>query len=86
MYVLLTLQDGQVNEQVPTVVPTHENNVVTAFQNPEGSYIDMNMYPHGVMDCYNEPQFQQPGHFQQLLFQQDNEYEVDKEFRSDFVE
>ncbi|XP_024042121.1 protein FAR1-RELATED SEQUENCE 5-like [Citrus clementina] len=96
-------KDGQVNEQVPTVVPTHENNVVTAFQNPEGSYIDMNMYPHGVMDYYNglmslphmvgdnvyltptqnsctEPQFQQPGHFQQLLFQQDNEYEVDKEF------
>jgi len=29
MYVLLTLQDGQVNEQVPPVVPTHENNVVT---------------------------------------------------------
>ncbi|GAY59160.1 hypothetical protein CUMW_192440 [Citrus unshiu] len=46
-------KDGQVNEQVPTVIPTHENNVVTAFQNPEGSCIDMNMYPHGVMDYCN---------------------------------
>ncbi|KAH9782936.1 protein FAR1-RELATED SEQUENCE [Citrus sinensis] len=45
--------DGQVNEQVLTVIPTHENNVVTAFQNPEGSCVDMNMYPHGVMDYCN---------------------------------
>ncbi|KDO40697.1 hypothetical protein CISIN_1g033841mg [Citrus sinensis] len=102
-------KDGQVNEQVLTVIPTHENNVVTAFQNPEGSCVDMNMYPHGVMDYCNglmslhhmvgdnvyptptqnsctEPQFQPHGHFQQLLFQQDSEYEVDKEFRSDFLE
>ncbi|KAK9187950.1 hypothetical protein WN944_019349 [Citrus x changshan-huyou] len=98
-------KDGQVNEQVPTVIPTHENN---AFQNPEGSCVDMNMYPHGVMDYCNglmslhhmvgdnvyptptqnsctESQFQPHGHFQQLLFQQNSEYEVDKEFRSNFL-
>ncbi|KAL9462176.1 hypothetical protein AB3S75_000222 [Citrus x aurantiifolia] len=101
--------DGKDNDQVPTVILTHENNVVTAFQNPKGSCVDMNMYPHRVMDycnglmslhhmvgdnvyptptqnSYTEPQFQPHGHFHQLLFQQDSEYEVDKEFQSDFVE
>ncbi|KAK9206789.1 hypothetical protein WN943_017070 [Citrus x changshan-huyou] len=27
--------------------------IIEAFQNPEGSYVDMNMYPHGVMDYCN---------------------------------
>ncbi|KAH9659227.1 protein FAR1-RELATED SEQUENCE [Citrus sinensis] len=91
-------KDGQVNEQVPTVIPTHENNVVTAFQNPKGSCVDMNMYPHGVMDYCNglmslhhmvgNNVYPTPtqNSCKQLLFQQDSEYEVDKEFRSDFVE
>ncbi|KAK9230990.1 hypothetical protein WN943_021221 [Citrus x changshan-huyou] len=85
MYVLLTLQDGQVNEQVPTVVPTHENNVVTGLMSLPHMVGD-NVYLTPTQNSCTEPQFQQPGHFQQLLFQQDNEYEVDKEFRSDFVE
>ncbi|KAH9655786.1 Thioredoxin domain-containing protein 9-like [Citrus sinensis] len=46
-------KNGRVNEQVPTVIPTHENNVITAFQNLEGSCVDMNMYPHGVLDYCN---------------------------------
>ncbi|KAH9699106.1 protein FAR1-RELATED SEQUENCE [Citrus sinensis] len=90
-------KDGQVNEQVPTVIPTHENNVVTAFQNPKGSCVDMNMYPHGVMDYYNglmslhhmvgDNIYPTPTQNScKLLFQQDSEYEVDKEFQSDFVE
>ncbi|KAL9418800.1 hypothetical protein AB3S75_036702 [Citrus x aurantiifolia] len=44
-----------------------------------------NVYPTHTQNSCTEPQFQPHGHFQQLLFQQDSEYEVDKEFRSDFL-
>ncbi|KAK9196761.1 hypothetical protein WN943_004892 [Citrus x changshan-huyou] len=58
--------------------------------NVGGSDIHTNVYPYGTTNYYNHPQLQQHpqlvqhGHFQQLLFQQANEYGVNSEFQHDF--
>ncbi|KAL9441574.1 hypothetical protein AB3S75_020133 [Citrus x aurantiifolia] len=97
------VKDGHVSDQVATMIPT--------FQNLQQSFVDRNMYPHGVIDYSNglmnlqhitgdnvyptatqnssthqQLQPQVHGHFQQLLFQQNNEYGVNREFGSDFKE
>lgn len=45
-----------------------------------------NIYSTATQNSCTEPQLQPHGHFQWQLFQQDNEYEVNMEFGSDFVE
>ncbi|KAK9208169.1 hypothetical protein WN944_000523 [Citrus x changshan-huyou] len=53
------------------------------LQNVGGSDIHTNINPYGIANYYNHPQLLQHGHFQQLLFQQANEYGVNSEFQCD---
>ncbi|XP_024039603.1 protein FAR1-RELATED SEQUENCE 5-like [Citrus clementina] len=81
--------DNILSSQVSVVTP-QGSNIATTLLNVGGSDIHTNVYPYGTTNYYNHPQLQQHpqlvqhGHFQQLLFQQANEYGVNSEFQHDF--